>query len=338
MTELIYHSLIYKNYVKSKSIINDLELRYIKEIISFCSPTDLFVNSIWGEVDNNLIELIKQKPSRAIVYSGMDWENTVCKKDFHEFINKHIKNTLYIGNSEGIGYFSFWLFFIEKYYKSYPIEQIELNNPKYLYMCLNRKRHPHRVKLVERLKEENLLRYGLVSLGGDREKNIPQLDLDIDIKTTDGNKATNFGSGDIPNDISSIGDLTNWNSTLINVVTETTTHTHTFISEKTWKPIIGLRPFMIVGDYKIYSYLKDYGIDTFDDVFGTGYEHPWVHRRIEWVISNLKKYSNTNLIDLYKDLYPRLVKNKLQLQEIFKINSSKYQKVINLIKINSQYL
>lgn len=335
MTELVYHSSLYRNYLKGKNIINDLELEYIKELTSFCSPTDLFINSIWGEVDSTLIELIKQKPSRAIVYSGMDWENTECKKDFHNFINKHFKNILYIGNSDGEGYFSFWLFFIEKYFAPYPTEQVEFKNPEHLYMCLNRKRHSHRIELVDRLKEESLLKYGLVSLGGDSEKNIPQFNLNLDINDTKGNVATDYKPGDIPNDISSIGDLTNWNNTLINVVTETTTHTHTFISEKTWKPIIGLRPFMIVGDYKIYSYLKDYGIDTFDDIFGTGYEHPWVHKRIEWVISNLKKYSNTNLIDLYKDLYPRLIKNKLQLQKIFKINSFKYQKVINLIKINS---
>jgi len=335
MTKLVYYSSLFKNYIERKGIIDNLELKYIKELTSFCSPTDLFINSIWGEVDDTLIELIKQKPSRAIVYSGMDWENTVCQKDFHNFINKHIKNTLYIGNSDGIGYFSFWLFFIEKYYKSYPIEQIELNNPKYLYICLNRKRHPHRVELIDRLKEEGLFEYGLVSLGGDLKNNIPQLNLNVDVDEVDGNRATDYKFGDIPNDISSIGGLANWNNTLINIVTETTTHTHTFISEKTWKPILGLRPFMIVGDYKIYSYLKDYGIDTFDDIFGTGYEHPWVYNRIEWVINNLKKYSSTNLLDMYKDLYPRLVKNKLQLQKIFKINSSRYQKVINLINRNS---
>jgi len=334
MTNLIYHSSIYRDFSKENSIISSLESKYFDDLIASCSSTDLFVNSIWGEVDSDLIELVKQKPPRAIVYSGMDWENTVCRKEFNDYINRNIKNTVHIGNSDGKGYFSFWLFFIEKYFASYPIEKVEFSNPKNVYMCLNRKRHSHRVTLVDRLKEEGLLEYGLVSLGGDSEKYVSQLNLNVDVKEVDGNKATDYRPGDIPNDISSIGDLTNWNSTLINVVTETTTHTHTFISEKTWKPIVGLRPFMIVGDYKIYSYLKEYGIDTFDDIFGTGYEHPWVHKRIEWVISNLKKYSNSNLIDLYKELYPRLVKNKLQLQEIFKINSSKYQKVIDFIKKN----
>ncbi len=339
MTDLIYYSSIYKRYIEQDTIINNLELEYLKELSNTCSPTDLFINSIWGEVDSTLIELVKQRPSRAIVYSGMDWENTVCRKEFHDYINKNIKNVIYIGNSEGIGYFSYWLFFVKKYFPLYPIEQVELKDPKYLFMCLNRKRHLHRVELVERLKKENIIEHGIVSLGGNPEKNIPQLNLNADITKTDGNNATNYKTGDIPNDISSVGNLTNWNRSLINIVTETTTHTETFISEKTWKPIIGLRPFMIVGDNKIYNYLKEYGIDTFDDIFGTGYEDPIVENRIEWVINNLKKYSNTNLVEMYKQLYPRLVKNKLQMQQIFKVNDSMYQEVINLIiksrKVNS---
>ncbi len=331
MTNLIYNSSIYRRYLEQDNIIKNLELEYLKELSNTCFPTDLFINSTWGEVDNTLIELINQKPTRAIVYSGMDWENTKCRREFHHYLNKNIENVVYIGNSEGIGYFSYWLFFIKKYFPYYPIGQIELKNPEYLYMCLNRKRHSHRVKLVERLKEEGILKYGIVSLGGDPEENIPQLNLNVDVIEPYWTNTSKFKTGDIPNDISTIGNLNNWNKSLINIVTETTTHTETFISEKTWKPIIGLRPFMIVGDNKIYNYLKEYGIDTFDDIFGTGYEDPIVENRIEWVINNLKKYSNTNLVEMYKQLYPRLVKNKLQMQQIFKVNDSMYQEVINLI-------
>lgn len=331
MTNLIYYSSIYKRYIEHDTIINNLELEYLKELSNTCSPTDLFINSIWGEVDSTLIELIKQRPSRAIVYSGMDWENTVCRKEFHNYINKNIKNVIHIGNSEGVGYFSYWLFFVKKYFPLYPIEQVELKDPEYLFMCLNRKRHSHRVKLVERFKEENLIEHGIISLGGAPEKNIPQISLNVDITKTDGNNATNYKSGEIPNDISSVGNLINWNRSLINIVTETTTHTNTFISEKTWKPIIGLRPFMIVGDNKIYNYLKEYGIDTFDDIFGTGYKTPSVENKIEWAISNLKKYTNTNIADLYRDLLPRLIENKLKMEKIFEINETRYQKVKNLI-------
>ena len=172
-----------------------------------------------------------------------------------------------------------------------------------------------------------MLEHGIVSLGGDSD-----MRLSTDVEARVNTERSDYNPSDIPNDILSIGHLTNWNKYLINIVTETTVHTNTFISEKTWKPIIGLRPFMIVGDRKIYSYLKEYGIDTFDDIFGTGYQDPIVEKRIEWVIDNLKKYSKTNLVEMYKQLYPRLVRNKLQLQEIFKINNSRYQGVINILR------
>ena len=327
MTNLVYHSNIYRGYLQQHNIRKDLEVEFFKHILSNCYPTDLFINSTWGEVDNLLIELINRKPKRAVIYSGMDWENTVCRKIFHEYIKSNVKDIIYIGNSDGIGYFSFWLFFIEKHFLLYSLKELELINPEYLYMCLNRKRHSHRVQIVKRLKEELLLEHGIVSLGGDSGMRVG-----IDIKAREDTEGSDYNTKDIPNDICSIGHLANWNKCLINIVTETTTHTNTFFSEKTWKPIIGLRPFMIVGDRKIYSYLKEYGIDTFDDIFGTGYQDPIVEKRIEWVIDNLKRYSNTNLVEMYKQLYPRLVRNKLQLQEIFKINNSRYQGVINILR------
>src|SRR5210317_1943316 len=108
MTSLIYYSSTFKNFIKRDSIISTLESKYLEELISSCHPTDLFINSIWGELDNTLIELIKLKPSRAIVYSGMDWENTVCRKEFNDYRSKNVRNIVHIGNSDGEGYFSFW--------------------------------------------------------------------------------------------------------------------------------------------------------------------------------------------------------------------------------------
>ena len=55
MTNLIYYSSIYRRYLEQDNIIKNLELEYLKELSNTCSPTDLFINSIWGEVDNTLI-------------------------------------------------------------------------------------------------------------------------------------------------------------------------------------------------------------------------------------------------------------------------------------------
>jgi hypothetical protein len=60
----------------------------------------------------------------------------------------------------------------------------------------------------------------------------------------------------IPHDIHSLGNLDIWQQHFLNVVGETEfMHwDNMFISEKTWKPILGLRPFVINGQTKIYQY------------------------------------------------------------------------------------
>ena len=50
------------------------------------------------------------------------------------------------------------------------------------------------------------------------------------------------------------------------VVTETTIHSDVLLSEKTFKPIIGLRPFLILGDQNLYKKLVEMGFDVFEDM------------------------------------------------------------------------
>lgn len=331
MTDLVYFSEIYKNYTQRGGLILDLELPIINELIQSCHPTDLFVVSTYIEKDTILEKLAEKKPKRAIVYSGMDWNDPIVREDAHNFLVENVEEVLYIGNSPGVGYFSYWLFFIKKYFPTYKLEDISPVNISYLFMNLNRKRHIHRVNLVEKLLQENLQDCGLISLGGDDTNGIDPILLPEDIVSEEGDYLVANRKEGITNDIASIGSLTNWNKHLINVVTETTIHSDTFISEKTWKPIIGLRPFMIIGDVKIYSYLKEYGIDTFDDIFGTGYLDPNFNNRVNWAIQNLKKYKDIDYSELYKSLYSRLLYNRNKMDEIFKINENRFNNVKKLL-------
>ena len=78
----------------------------------------------------------------------------------------------------------------------------------------------------------------------------------------------------------------------MNIVSETTTGSQdkgVFISEKTFKPIIGKRPFIVLGDYNLYKKLHDWGIDTFDDILGDGYKEKSPLDRVEWIINTVKE-------------------------------------------------
>ena len=78
-------------------------------------------------------------------------------------------------------------------------------------------------------------------------------------------------SSKIRNDIFSLGDINIWQNSLLCLVTETEFSNrypqNFFASEKTFKPILGMRPFFIYGQPRLREYLKQQGFDTFEDVF-----------------------------------------------------------------------
>ena len=162
--------------------------------------------------------------------------------------------------------------------------------------------------------------------------NVPDKRLDSinDIVNSEGDDATTPNV--ITNDISSYGHMQNWQQHFLNVVTETVVHTDVFISEKTIKPIAGGRPFIILGDDTIYQKLQTWGIDTFDDLFGTGYNLQWYEQRADWireVLSNLIHPPPPDLQKLYKSLIPRLKNNQERLKEAQIQNEHMIKKVAN---------
>ena len=104
-----------------------------------------------------------------------------------------------------------------------------------------------------------------------------------------------------------------------------------FITEKTWKPIIGLRPFVLNGQTKIYQYLRDHGFHTFN--------HYWPHIKIEElsefevhdslieVIKFLSTLSNTTLLEMYSDMLPALKHNR---NRFFEFAQEQKYKIENL--------
>lgn len=309
MTSNVYKSTHLTNSLNSHSvnIIHKAEQEVTKHLISSCNLDDIFINSVWLDLDDNLKKLSSVEHKRTFVYSGFDWENTNCRPEPNTFIKENFNNVKYIGNYDGDMYFNFWLTFLNPYLGNFHMPSIDTSITK-LFMNLNRKPHNHRIELFEKLKDSNLIESGYVSMG-EYAGNPPYL-LQQDIINIEGDEAHGGDPLPITNDITSLGNKEYWDKHLINIVSETTVHSNFFISEKTWKPILGGKLFMILGDHGIYSKLKEYGVDTFDDIFGTGYKNTNTSERINWITGNLLKYRDSNYTQLYKKLYPRLVKNR----------------------------
>jgi hypothetical protein len=182
-------------------------------------------------------------------------------------------------------------------------------------LSYNRRSAEHRVYLLEQLKKCELITHGIVSQFDQSVGELSEHVLNMALRDS----KLNF-----PNDIHSLGDPNIWQQCLINVVTETTLYTDVFLSEKTWKPIVGMRPFLILGDYNIYSKLKQLGFDTFDDIFGDWWkENDW-KKRADSIVFILKSFANDDLHKMYQSLQPRLVNNRQRFTEYMIENHNKF--------------
>lgn len=161
-----------------------------------------------------------------------------------------------------------------------------------LFNCLNRVNREHREFFVIKLIENGLHKYGMVSHNLinfdywrgwydpietiDRAEKV--LPLVIDDPDFDNNKSMQFNS-----DLY----LNSW----VSVITEThaAEEPHNFfISEKTWKPIYAMHPFMVLGHKGTLARLHEMGYKTFDGLIDESYDQREFFPRANAIINNLQ--------------------------------------------------
>jgi len=326
---------IFSTGIPADTYIGKFNLHLMNRLEIQMGPNDLLIDQTWLHSNREFKNLLQRKFSNIYLYSGID------KEDLNWWSN--IYNDLFfrdikiIGNHYGPNFFSFWLEFAHKHLNSYSnFDCFKVSGNIKSYMCLNRKRHHHRQHLIYLLNKSNLISQGIVSLGKlkNSEKDYyplpPSLDLEIDIESDQIGESF-YDSRKNTNNISNLGHPINWNNHFLNVVTETSVDSFGFISEKTLKPIIGKRPFVILGDPYIYKILHDWGIDTFDDILGSGYNYPY-KEKIKWIVETIENINKEkNLKELLLSLKPRLENNYLNLLNAMKLNSSRIDNIIKLI-------
>jgi len=175
----------------------------------------------------------------------------------------------------GVGYYAgdhcidYWAMMAHKYINvtAYP-DLMDHTKIDTAFMCLNRKPHWHRRQLYNQLAHFDLLDRNIVSMGGDDEHPVQRV-LPNDEGGT--NIAPNAGRDQhgIANDIASLGNPVNWQRHLVNVVTETTwdIDRHHFVSEKIFKPIMGLKPFLVYDPTGAVPWLYQRGFESFHEDF-----------------------------------------------------------------------
>lgn len=255
-----------------------LEQQIVKNFLNEYYTNDsrtVIINSVWYTGDYHqqvLAELKELKPTHIFVIALLDPPNIKL-----EWFDEFDCEVLGVGYYPGPGYIDYCALFVDHFYQ--PVDQdvlLNINKIDTAFMCLNRKPHPHRIRLFKGLENANLLDCGFVSMGGDNPRFLDEDSEGQDIAPNGGR--SQYG---ISNDIVSLGNINNWQRHFVNIVTETIwdIEPSNFISEKTFKPILGLRPFLIYAPNGGEACLKSRGfehyLDDFKDITDADLRQPY---------------------------------------------------------------
>ena len=203
------------------------------------------------------------------------------------------------------------------------------------FLCLNGGGRPHRKWLMTELKRNNLMQHGLVSY-------LNKFDIPYDPNQFV-HKPIKKGTGDtsmlevldyhmqhgnnieeIQLDIDPVHDawhnrgmtVQHYKDTYFNITTETwPAEPSFFVTEKIFKPIINMQPFILVGHPGLLQYLHDEGYETFDQIwFDEHYDTITDHKqRFFYVMENIKtvcSLDNSELQSKYVKVWDRLRHNR----------------------------
>jgi hypothetical protein len=219
------------------------------------------INSVWytQEYHQQVLHELKNMDFDRIVIVAMI-DAAIPKTEWYQEFGCPVHA---VGYYSGPNNLDFWALFVDRFFDVPKISDLMTHSAvDCAYMCLNRKPHWHRVKLYRQLMDLNIVDRGLVSMGGDGAA-VRSLAADCEHDDLAPN-ATRDQTG-LPNDIASIGNLSNWQRSFLNIVTETVYNINAnhFVSEKIFKPIVGLRPFLVYDTDGANSWLTAHGFNPY---------------------------------------------------------------------------
>jgi hypothetical protein len=299
---------------------------------SFYGQKNLFINSTWfgPRYDNGQYEKFTEICSvrqfdNVFLMAAAD-PVTLANHEIDELQQTSGGQLHLVGHFDTRFSFNFHSIVLPNYFKKYSHQEVEMLYPKYTFVNYNRKPRDHRTKLVKELINRGLEQHNIITHGtnnADHQVNTDNVNLSLTLNETieeigEENQWWPDEHG-IPHDIHSLGRLDVWQNHFLSIVSETEHHNDnpTFVSEKTWKPVIGMRPFIINGQTKVYKWLRERGFRTFNQYW----DHIPIENAVEaqdtcadvaeFLSGKLKK----ELQEMYKDMTPDLLHNKNRFYE-----------------------
>lgn len=217
------------------------------------------INSTWYSQQCHqevLAYLEHHSIDRIVLVSCMD--PAIPQKDWFSDTGSIVRCTGYYPGPDEI---DIWALIVNQYFdRNRSVEHDQIDTA---FLCYNRKPHHHRRALVARLQAAGCVSKGVVTLG--HESGQAQFQLDHDVSGSDIAPNPGMDQYGIANDIMSLGPQQIWNRCFLNIVTETVfdVDQQWFVSEKIYKPILGLRPFLVYAPGGAQKWLDHIGLHNF---------------------------------------------------------------------------
>jgi len=155
-----------------------------------------------------------------------------------------------------------------EYWLSHQITNLGVTEPNYVndFLCYQRKTNHHRPEVYDALKDRN----GIVTLGTVEFEFNSAMECrgmsDIAYE-----RDTGHSGAKVKTDMATLGNIDVWNDSFLIITSETMPYPKgdgDFISEKTFKPMMGKRPFITLGaNHLYYEDLRSKGYYTFENDF-----------------------------------------------------------------------
>lgn len=291
---------------------------------------NVLVNLTWFKANweetaplRELVSSLGPKEKIKIWYAGSidgnHWITNTYIEFYHHFVNEGYSYS-FVGYSD-----EHWHTWYPKWFiKSTSNIQIDklllVKEPKYLYLAYNRKPKLHRERLVESLIKEKMHSRGWITY---EEGKYPEIDSMS--ANTDQEKHSSDRRFSRPEDLTSVGNLGVWRNSYLVIASETDEADPWQISEKTWKPIFGMRPFLINGNNELYSILDKLGFFTPIDLFKNK-NLDCSYTSVVDKIKTLYNLSASELYSLWEDQYEMLLHNR---KRMFELAESDPTKILN---------
>jgi len=182
-------------------------------------------------------------------------------------------------------------------YNSMDYKHIPQTDWTHLFTCYNRRIDNHRTELIKELHKSNLFDYGIVTYKIEEQNITHLLDYDPYLMILKDLANTMIDPLEPDYEIYKTEDMMpcaiapSYRSGFIDLVTESRFETKDefFFTEKTNKPLITLRPFLVMSNQGFHKRLKDeYGIEPYTEIFDYSFDNePDYKLRAKGIVQNV---------------------------------------------------